>query len=912
MTKSRQGALGHGLLVGFLSALLFSVFALTGLFVPLENKLYDFFLRHRPHRERSDLVVFLDVDNEAIAFNGVFPWPRSVMADGLLRLKEYGTLGVIFDIEYVDKGPQGVDNISLEALPFDFYRTFSELDGGMSDVINGLFDGHLSRAEALGLFSSYIDDERDQLLRKALNVARDNDDYLARASALYGNSWATVNLRDHPLEGEQASRRAMAEELFSYPIKTNYSGKDFPWKSTIEGILPPIPSFARAAKGAGFTRAYVDGDGVRRRIDLVQEYNGFWYLQVAFAPLVNYLGNPAIELEKNRLILRDVSYPLGKTKDLVIPLDANGRMLLDWPATSFEESFEHFSFAYISMLEQAQARIERTISILSFSENLYNLIAWDNTLAEVPALLYRIVDLFTAANEERARALAETSDEAFAEYLTLRNEAWDLLYRFRDLDFPGKINALGKWLAMSHPSEADLVRNESDYLEGLARNILFSLEDFDAIQGKLKNALKGKYCVVGQTDTGTTDIGVNPFYNEYVNVGTQGAVIDTILSESFIVWLSPLWSAIFCILAPLMLFLLTNLAPALRSALGFLFALLAFLFLFFMFRFFGFFLDPISPVLSLITAVVVREIIAQTASDRERQFIRKAFSTYVSDDVVEEIIADPSKLQLGGTKRHMSAIFTDIQGFSTISEQLDPEDLVNLLNQYLTTMSDVILKEKGTIDKYEGDAIIAFFGAPLELPDHAIRACLSAITIKRKEEELNKLLLEEKLSSMPLLTRIGINTGSIVAGNMGTKNKMNYTIMGNAVNLASRLEGVNKQYGTYILTTRATLDETGEMFLSRKLDKVRVVGINEPVQLYELLGTRDEAKEWQKEMVQHFENAISLFEKRDWTAAAEAFQCTLISNPNDSPSRIYLGRCEAYQKNPPQKDWDGVFNLDSK
>jgi len=896
-------------LVGFFSALVFVFLGFTNLFVSLENKLYDSFLRYRPHRERIDLVVFLDVDNQAIAFNGVFPWPRSVMADGLLRLKEYEALGVIFDIEYVDKGPQGVDNISLEALPSDFYKTFSGIDGGMSDVINGLFDGHLSRTEALGFFSSYIEDEQNQLLRKAMSVARDNDDYLARSSSLYGNSWVTLNLRDHPLDGEQASRRAMAEELFSYPIVTNYSRK-----SAIEGILPPIPSFARAAKGAGFTRAYVDEDGVRRRIDLVLEYNGFWYLQLAFAPLVNYLGSPVIELEKNRLILRNAKIQ-GKTKDLVIPLDANGRMLLDWPVTSFEDSYEHFSFAYLSALEQAQAEIERTVSILSFSENLYNFIALDSSLAEAPALLYRIVDLLASANEERAKALAETSadvsNDAFAKYFALRNEAWELLYRFRDLDFPVKINAIGELLAMNHPGEAELVMDESAYLENMARNVLSSLEDFDTIQGKLKNALKGKYCVVGQTDTGTTDIGVNPFHNEYVNVGTQGVIMDTILSESFIVWLSPWYSALLCILTPLLLFLLTNMAPALRSTLGFLSALLVFSFSFVLFRFSGIFLNPIGSVLSLITAVIIREIIAQTASDREKQFIRKAFSTYVSDDVVKEIIADPSKLELGGTKRHMSAIFTDIQGFSTIAEQLDPEHLVHLLNHYLTAMSDVILKEKGTIDKYEGDAIIAFFGAPLELPDHAARACLSAIAMKRKEEEMNKFL-EEKLSPKPLLTRIGINTGSIVAGNMGTKNKMNYTIMGNTVNLASRLEGVNKMYGTYILTTRATLDETGDQFLSRRLDKVRVVGINEPVQLYELLETQDDAEEWQKEMVHNYENAISLFEKRDWAAAAEAFQYVLISNPADSPSKIYLRRSEAYHRNPPIEEWDMVYNIGSK
>ncbi|GHV45887.1 hypothetical protein AGMMS49546_32840 [Spirochaetia bacterium] len=191
----------------------------------------------------------------------------------------------------------------------------------------------------------------------------------------------------------------------------------------------------------------------------------------------------------------------------------------------------------------------------------------------------------------------------------------------------------------------------------------------------------------------------------------------------------------------------------------------------------------------MVLSVIIRELNAFINSEQEKQFIRSAFSTYVSTDVVDEIIADPSRLQLGGVKRHMSAIFTDIQGFSTISERLDPEDLVNLLNRYLTAMSDVVLAEKGTIDKYEGDAIIAFFGAPLDLPDHALRSCVSAITMKRIEKELNRVIVEEKLSPAPLLTRIGINSGSMVAGNMGTKNKMNYTIMGNTVNLAARIFG---------------------------------------------------------------------------------------------------------------------------
>ena len=183
--------------------------------------------------------------------------------------------------------------------------------------------------------------------------------------------------------------------------------------------------------------------------------------------------------------------------------------------------------------------------------------------------------------------------------------------------------------------------------------------------------------------------------------------------------------------------------------------------------------------------------------------------------------------------------------------------------------------------------------------------------MKRKEAELNKLLLEEKLSASPLITRIGINTGSMVAGNMGTQNKMNYTIMGNTVNLAARLEGVNKQYGTWILTTKATLEETGNRLLSRKLDRVRVVGINEPIQLYELLETRQNADELQTETVRLFESALAFFEKRDWKNAAKGFMQTLVYNPGDGPSMIFLDRCELYQKKP-KRNWDGVYNLDEK
>jgi class 3 adenylate cyclase len=292
--------------------------------------------------------------------------------------------------------------------------------------------------------------------------------------------------------------------------------------------------------------------------------------------------------------------------------------------------------------------------------------------------------------------------------------------------------------------------------------------------------------------------------------------------------------------------------------------------------------------------------------------LRRAFSTYLSEDVVEEIVSDPTRLQLGGVKRNMTALFTDVRGFTGIAEALAPEQLVDLLNYYLSTMSDVILEQKGTIDKYEGDAIIAFFGAPLDLSDHALRACITAVVMKRLEKEVNRYVTEKKISPSPLLTRFGINSGDMVVGNMGTQKKMNYTIISNAVNIASRLEGINKNYGTWILASESTVKETGGLLLTRRLDRIRVVGIKEPVRIYEVLETKADAPPVMHELVALFHNALGLFDFGRWKDAERAFSQVLKTAPNDGPSLLYLSRCRKYQEQPPKSDWDRVYNFTEK
>ncbi|MDR0497383.1 MAG: adenylate/guanylate cyclase domain-containing protein [Treponema sp.] len=903
-------------LLGLAVAVFFSLIYLFGLFDRLGDQVYDLFLRFRENRERSNEIVFLDVDDKAIAYSGEFPWPRSITADALLRLKEYGAKAAIFDIEYIDKGPQGVDTIYLNhGLPMDFGRTFSDIDSSVRDIFSAFREGRISRndlEERSGQFSDFIRMEQNSLFSRAQKIARDNDKYLFEASALFGKSWASLNLREpsqEALTGEQAERRPIAEELFSYPIKASSKAV----KGKYIDVLPTLPGFAQAARGAGFTNVEIDADGTRRRIDLAQNIFDHWYLQLSFAPLIDYLGNPEIELNNRKMLLKNAITPDGITKNISIPLDGNGRMILDWPKKDYVESYEHISFEYFSILETTEAELEKYSRALG-TAGIEDYDAFDDSLKMIPFLVGDISDLFNAIHDIKDAALEICSDKLFSDYVEYRGMTRDFIRRILEIDPGARMNNLAPGLAEANPGIAGIIMDDAGYITALTENLRISLVHYENMSENVLEKVQDKFCILGRVDTGTTDYGANPFHGKYINVGTHGVVLDMILSEVFITDIAVPWRILFTIIFVFLYFIASaKFSPVPRVVSGFLATAIVITGSAMLFRYAGIFISPLLTVFAMVSAVILREIIAYAGSEREKQFIRKAFSTYVSDDVVKEIIADPSRLQLGGTKRHMSAIFTDVRSFSTISEKLDPEGLVSLLNRYLTFMSDVVLEEKGTIDKYEGDAIIAFFGAPMDLPDHALRACLSAIVMKRIEKELNKTVLEEKLSPLPLLTRVGINTGDMVAGNMGTGNKMNYTIMGNAVNLAARLEGVNKQYGTWIVASDNTIRETGNQLLTRRIDRVRVVGINEPVQLHEILNTINDAVPEEKNLVETFHQALGYYENRKWKEAMSGFkESHSLEREGGGPSVKYFERCKYFLQNPPPDGWDGVHNLTEK
>ena len=265
----------------------------------------------------------------------------------------------------------------------------------------------------------------------------------------------------------------------------------------------------------------------------------------------------------------------------------------------------------------------------------------------------------------------------------------------------------------------------------------------------------------------------------------------------------------------------------------------------------------------------------------------------------------------------MTALFSDIKSFSTFSEMVTPTKLVSVLNEYLGDMSDCILEQGGTIDKYIGDAIVSFFGAPVALENHAYAACHAAIRMKQAEKAYNDAHFANKDIPMELHSRVGLNTGSMVVGNMVTESKFNYTMMGDNVNLASRLEGVNKVYHSWILAAEPTwqLANSGKwenLLVARKFDKVRVVGKDTPVQLYNIVGFKAEMTNDQLEANDMFNQAIDFYMKREFAKAGKLFVEISKKNPQDESPIVFAQRCKEFLTRPLPEDWDGVYQMTSK
>ncbi|MBN1758505.1 MAG: adenylate/guanylate cyclase domain-containing protein [Chitinispirillaceae bacterium] len=448
---------------------------------------------------------------------------------------------------------------------------------------------------------------------------------------------------------------------------------------------------------------------------------------------------------------------------------------------------------------------------------------------------------------------------------------------------------------------------------------------YDIYKNRVQGFLEGKIFIVGSTAPALFDIKAVPHDRSYPAVEIHASLMNSFLTNTFVHRLAPWQDFLILLLIGIIIGFVSYLFKPLAGAL----LTVASIFVYFLLAMTLFGADhlwieiarPILVILLTFTAVMAYRYITE---EKDRKFLQSTFKQYLSPELIDIMYKSRQQPLLGGEEGIRTAYFTDIQSFSTFSEKLgSPTRLVELLNEYLSQMTDILLKHYGTLDKYEGDAIIAFFGAPMPMEDHAYQACLTAIDMQETLGTLRKKWVAEG-DKWPEIVhqmrmRIGINTGLITTGNMGSNIRKNYTMMGDAVNLAARLESAAKQYGVYTMISHNTCELVRNDFLVRQIDKITVVGKSEPVVVYELMARKADDDGRFSPLLDLYQEGMNYFYAREWDAAITKLEAAHEKEPfrtiapkGMTPSKKILEYCEMYRENPPDADWDGVMRLSSK
>lgn len=504
-------------------------------------------------------------------------------------------------------------------------------------------------------------------------------------------------------------------------------------------LTAPVKEYIESIKGSGYVNAEPDQDGVMRRVPLFIRYEeNKIFPQLAMVALLDFMSVKDIEIKSDFIILKDAVIG-NRTKDIMIPLDEKGSMIINWTG-KWEICFQHIPYYFILSLQETRQQLRQQLSELSGKE------------------------------------LTE-QDKATVKYL---------------------------------------------------ENAEYELKE------KLKNVVKDKICIVGLTATGTQDLGPIPLQTNYPLVGLSSNLIDTIMTESFI--RKAHWSLnVFIFLFTALIIGLSSLFRLWRSLLlGISYYVVYFLLTFWAFVKLGLWIDLVGPTGILVFGFTAITSFRFFTEQKEKIWIKHAFSHYLSNEVINILMSDPSKLKLGGERKNLTVLFSDVRGFTKFSESHQPEEVVAMLNEILTQQVGVVFKYNGTLDKFVGDELMAFFGAPgeIHLNDHPIVAVRTAIDIQSKLKELQEKWVNEKKE--PLQVGIGINSGDMVVGNMGSAERMDYTVIGDNVNLAARLCAAAG--GDEILISETTYEQVKDQIQVEKLEPISVKGKAKPVSIYRVIG----------------------------------------------------------------------------
>ena len=935
---------GTLLSLGVIVSLLLSALSFTNVYEDQESSIYDWRFRLRndlfgePHQLPK--VSTIDIDDLALQTYG---WPLTRDWHGRLveTIHRYGASMIGFDIFFYEPSTQLLSPDDIASLD--------------KDTIN--------KNELLSLIKDY-----DQEL---LNATENTGIvYLAQTFEVVGDTipnaseFAQNNLRDRSPKKE-ASIQLL--KRFSVPVPTQTDLAGFIHTTDIE---VPLTNLVRASKGLGFALPKPDNDGIVRHYRLALVYDGRIYFAIGLIMACDYLKVPLknVVFKPGEYIeLLNASFN-GQTRNIRIPVTGNCEMLVNW-AGEYHATYQHMPFNLILDFADANPqnkalKVAKRVAKITpeamedpdlflrkmRAENAPDLS--DDALLDLASQvsLFQMMEDFLTENpdanveafiialgfpQEEVAAYAEGWAGPFSE-IALNLRILAILNEHPELP----LAQAGEKLGISRLEKIkygvgiirDLIRqggvkpeDHPLYFEDLITSAglhgdqesdrIITEEDFD-----------GTIFFYGLTATGTHDLNPTPFGPREAMLGAHVNVFNTIVTQNFLTRI-PKWANIAILIAfGLLIGFLVPRFKALPGAAAIISILVLYMVVaFLVFAKSGIWIDALGPITTLVLGYLSITLYNYVQKEKEKEFVQGAFGHYLDPQVIANIVDNPDLLgQLGGDARVMTAFFSDVASFSTISENLTPVELVETINEYLTEMCEIIADHNGTIDKFEGDAVVAFWGAPMIQEDHAESAVIASIDMqlrmidlrKKWEDEGAMLELREKWAADGRGTffgvRMGINTGEMVVGNMGSKTRVDYTMLGDAVNLAARLEGAGKAYGVETMISESTYLITRNLVEARELDSIRVVGKEEPVRVYEILGRKGEVDPEKMQILDLFADGISKYRERKWDDAITLFEEGLKIDPNDGPCSIYIDRCKAFQAEPPSEDWDAVHDLFEK
>ncbi len=849
---------------------------------PVQQVVYDGLLRLRRPAAAQPGILLLDVDDEAVALAGSWPWSRSVLADGLVTLREMDARSALIELPLARPSAPGLDPAALrQELPSALAREFTQIEENVQSLFDAIRRGAVQPkdsaryvADLVGLVAM----AKVRLSNAATGIERDDDALLGQAAGFFGRAFVPLDVSAVPAQDSGG------EDLQRFAIRAAAVPHDS--SLPVPSLLPPVLPVLRGSFGGGFIGIMPGDDPVRRTVPVVVRVGDRHYGQIALAALLDLLGDPGVELRAREIVLHNAVLPGRPSEDITIPLADGGAVLLDWPRATSGDGFRHLSWAQLIRYRNSETDLVADLRDMD-AHGWLSYLRSDTTLLD--------------AYERAARLQRDMLAAGTASYVEEWRNARELFVSLCDQYLGG--DAETRILADADRAAGSPALSEEERRTILAERLKVpgafdaARASFSAFrQGRdlLRQTLPSSFAIAAQA--GTVDAassGRTPFGAVASAGAVSAALANTILEGRFIAPASPLYAPLAAGVLSLLLgvVLYRRRAQELVVA-GAGLAVVAGAVLGSMFVFSGVYVDPLVPVVSCAATGIALALSAHGAQRMRGHSLRVALAGRLSGESLARLFAAPALLGCEGRRRELAVVSAGLRGLAGAALPNDVGAAAHVLRAYNAGLSEAILTQNGMIAGVSGDAVTACFGALDDAADAVPRACRASLRMKAIERELSGA------ATASLAVRIGIDAGPCVVGDLGARDAARWSAAGSPTDLASRLQWLNLRYGTSILVSAAVRESAAAAFLLRPLDTMRIAGTEAVVQVFELFADRAAVDTGAAELLGLFEEGRQRYERRDVLPALALFERVLGLRPSDGPAALYAERCRQLIEDP--------------